>query len=107
MGVIIDDSGGATVADFIARPTAVIEETKPLVTQHIKGDIVAKMAIEPAPRKSGDIGNGNGGTAPAADGQVIGPPDARITSGKMGLGAAILIGVAVLTLVVIMGGRRA
>lgn len=106
MGVIIDDSGGENVQDFIAKPTALVAETRPLPGQTIKDRQVAKMAIEPAPRKSGDLGNGNGGRATAGGDPTIGPPDAQITSRKLGLGGIILIGVAVLTFMMILGGKR-
>lgn len=104
MGVIIDDSGGQTIQNRVARPTALVAETKPLVTQHIRREIVAKMSIAPAPRKSGALGNAGDGTA--GGDRTIGPPDATITSGKLGLGGMILIGVAILTLIALLGGRR-
>ena len=105
MGVIIDNSNGQTIEDNLAPPTALVKETKPLPTQHLRGEIMARMAIDPAPRKSGTMGQPGEGTA--SDDKTIGPPDARITSRKLGLGGAILIGVAVLTLIMIMGRVRA
>lgn len=105
MGVIIDDSGGQTIQDRVQKPTTLVAgAAKALRTQEIRRQIVAKMAIAPAPRKSGTL---MGGNATAADGKRIGPPDATITSRKMGLGGMILIGVAIITVVVLMaGGRR-
>jgi len=104
MGVLIQDTGGETIMNRVMSPTKLVKETKPLVTQHLKREIVAKMSIAPAPRKSGTLG---GGSAPAADGKRIGPPDATITGRKMGLGGFILIGVAILTVLAIFsGGRR-
>ena len=104
MGVIIVDSGTETTVDKVAKPTALVPETAPLAGQDIKERQAMKMAIEPAPRKSGTLNTG--GDAPASDAQVIGPPDAKITSGSPGLGKIILIGVAVLTLFVLLGGRK-
>ena len=103
MGVEIDESGrGAIIQNLLQSPTATGGLAKPLATQHIRKDIVAKMSIAPAPRKSGAMG----GTATADDGKRIGPPDATITGRKMGLGGMILIGVAILTVIALIGGRR-
>ena len=107
MGVIIDDSGGQTIQNRLASPTAVMGLATPLRTQHIRKNIVAKMSIPAAPRKSGTLG---GRDATAADGRKIGPPgagaDATITGRKMGLGGMILIGVAIITVIALLGGRR-
>lgn len=104
MGVIIDDTPTRSALDRVKKPTALVKEVRPNTSQGIKGDIVARMAIAPAPRKSGGISPGD--EKPASDGRTIGPPDALITASKTGLGKIILIGVAVLTLIMIMGGRK-